>query len=114
MSAICAKTQELLQGAQSIGNCQWQHRLESLQRLCCCSSPRPWKPWTLGVLCVPFCHLQEARQLHFVPAGASFSAAFIVGYFDSIAEMHEVYDEHLGATGLTADVAGWQLTRGKP
>ena len=49
-----------------------------------------------------------------IRAGESFSAAFIVGYFDSIAEMHEVYDEHLGATGLTADVAGWQLTRGKP
>ena len=49
-----------------------------------------------------------------IRAGESFSAAFIVGYFDSIAEMHKVYDQHLGATGLTADVAGWQLTRGKP
>ncbi|MEE3371180.1 MAG: hypothetical protein VX346_17740 [Planctomycetota bacterium] len=49
-----------------------------------------------------------------IRAGESFSAAFIVGYFDSIAEMHQVYDQHLGATGITANTAGWQLTRGKP
>lgn len=49
-----------------------------------------------------------------IKAGESFSAAFIVGYFDSIEEMHQVYDQHLGATGLTASPAGWQLTRGNP
>ncbi|MBB76188.1 MAG: hypothetical protein CMJ75_16900 [Planctomycetaceae bacterium] len=49
-----------------------------------------------------------------VQAGESFSAAFIVGYFDSIAEMHNVYDQHLGASGLTATAAGWKLTRSKP
>jgi hypothetical protein len=46
-----------------------------------------------------------------VEAGESFSAAFIVGYFDSIEEMHEVYDRHKGFTGLSVSEAGWELTR---
>lgn len=46
-----------------------------------------------------------------VEAGESFSAAFIVGYFDSIEEMHEVYDRHKGCTGLSANETGWELTR---
>lgn len=46
-----------------------------------------------------------------VKAGESFSAAFIVGYFDSIEEMHRVYDEHRGHTGLEVTSAGWKLTK---
>ena len=46
-----------------------------------------------------------------VKAGESFSAAFVVGYFDSIDEMHKVYDEHKGFTGLTVSDKGWKLTR---
>ncbi len=46
-----------------------------------------------------------------VKAGESFSAAFIVGYFDSIEEMHRVYDEHKGHTGLEVTPDGWRLTR---
>ncbi len=46
-----------------------------------------------------------------IKAGESFSAAFIVGYFDSIDEMHEVYDAHKGFTGLTVSEQGWELTR---
>lgn len=38
-----------------------------------------------------------------VKAGQSFSATFIVGCFDSIEEMHQVYDAHRGFTGLTVD-----------
>ena len=49
-----------------------------------------------------------------IEAGESFSAAFIVGYFDSIAEMHKVYDKHRGATGLTVNPEGWTLTPGSP
>jgi hypothetical protein len=41
--------------------------------------------------------------------GESFSAAFIVGYFDSIAEMEKVYDQHAGNTGLEASDKGWKL-----
>lgn len=46
-----------------------------------------------------------------VKAGDSFSAAHIVGYFDSIEDMHKVYDRHKGHTGLIADMSGWRLTK---
>jgi hypothetical protein len=46
-----------------------------------------------------------------VKAGESFSAAHIVGYFDSIDDMHAVYDRYKGHTGLVADASGWRLTR---
>ena len=41
-----------------------------------------------------------------VKAGESFSAAHIVGYFDTIEEMHKVYDRYKGHTALTADAIG--------
>lgn len=44
-----------------------------------------------------------------VKAGESFSAAHVVGYFDSIEQMHEVFDRYKGHTGLSADASGWQL-----
>ena len=46
-----------------------------------------------------------------IKAGESFSAAFIVGYFDSIDQMHRVYDQHKGHTGLKVTKAGWKLTK---
>lgn len=46
-----------------------------------------------------------------VRAGESFSAAFVVGFFDSIDEMHEVYDQYAGHTGLEVTAAGWKLTK---
>ncbi len=46
-----------------------------------------------------------------IKAGQSFSAAFIVGYFDSIDEMHEVYDKYAGHRGLSVDAGGWKLTK---
>jgi len=46
-----------------------------------------------------------------VKAGESFSAAHIVGYFDGIEEMHEVYDRHKGHTALAADASGWRLVK---
>lgn len=46
-----------------------------------------------------------------VKSGQSFSAAFIVGYFDDIDEMHRVYDEHKGATGLVTSADGYRLIR---
>ena len=46
-----------------------------------------------------------------VKAGESFSAAHIVGYFDTIEEMHKVYDRYKGHTGLTADATGWRLVK---
>jgi hypothetical protein len=44
-----------------------------------------------------------------VKAGESFSAAHIVGYFDTIEDMHEVYDRYKGSTALQADDSGWRL-----
>ncbi len=44
-----------------------------------------------------------------VKAGESFSAAFIVGYFDTIEEMHAVYDEYKGRTVLEVSEKGWTL-----
>ena len=38
-----------------------------------------------------------------------FGAAFIVGYFDTIVEMHEVYDAHQGYSGLEVNDDGWRL-----
>ena len=46
-----------------------------------------------------------------VKAGESFSAAHVVGYFDTIEEMHRVYDRYKGHTGLTADASGWGPVR---
>ena len=46
-----------------------------------------------------------------VKAGDSFSAAHIVGWFDTIEEMHGICDQHKGHTALTADASGWQLVR---
>lgn len=46
-----------------------------------------------------------------VRAGESFSAAFIVGFFDSLDEMHQVYDQYAGHSGLSVDEAGWKLIK---
>ena len=46
-----------------------------------------------------------------IKAGGSFSAAFVVGFFDSIEEMHEVYDRFKGHNGLIANEREWKLTR---
>ena len=46
-----------------------------------------------------------------VKAGDSFSAAHIVGWFDTIEEMHRISDQHKGHTALAADASGWQLVR---
>jgi hypothetical protein len=45
-----------------------------------------------------------------IKAGESFSAAYVCGFFDSIEEMHEVYDRFKGHTGLQVDPEGWTLT----
>lgn len=44
-----------------------------------------------------------------IQAGESFSAAHIVGWFDTVEEMHAVYEENKGYTALEADAGGWRL-----
>ena len=53
------------------------------------------------------------EEIHGKPtkAGESFSAAHIVGYFDTIDDMHKLYDRHKGHTGLAADASGWRLVK---
>jgi hypothetical protein len=46
-----------------------------------------------------------------IRAGESFSAAFIVGFFDSVDEMHHVYDQYAGSVRLAVDSAGWKLSK---
>jgi hypothetical protein len=80
-------------------------------------------PWLAGMTLDPaavyeaWCHqrgyvcLIEEYGGRPIKPGESFSAAFIVGYFDSIDEMHRVYDDHKGHTGLEASEASWRLTK---
>jgi hypothetical protein len=44
-------------------------------------------------------------------AGESFSAAHIVGYFDTIEQMHALYHQHKGHTALAADPKGWKMVK---
>lgn len=46
-----------------------------------------------------------------IKTGESFSAAFIVGWFDTIDEMEQVYDRYAGHDGLEASADGWKLTK---
>jgi hypothetical protein len=45
-----------------------------------------------------------------IQPGESFSAAFVIGFFDSVEEMERVYDQYAGAKGLTVDESCWRLT----
>lgn len=51
------------------------------------------------------------EEIHGRPirAGESFSAAHVVGYFDTIEDMHAVYDEHKGHRAVVVDESGWRL-----
>lgn len=80
-------------------------------------------PWLAGMTLEPsvvseaWCHQRgyvcmiEEFGGRPVRAGESFSAAFVVGYFDSLDEMHQVYDQYRGHTGLEVRPDGWSLTK---
>ena len=78
-------------------------------------------PWLAGMTLEPtvvheaWCHqrnyvcmIEEFGGRPIQP-GESFSAAFIVGYFDSIEEMHAVYDQFKGHTKQRVSPDGWSL-----
>lgn len=83
-------------------------------------------PWLAGMTLDPsvvseaWCHqrgyvcLIEEFGGRPIQAGQSFSAAFIVGFFDDIDQMNATYDRHRGATQLTADAGGWRLETTAP
>ena len=82
-------------------------------------------PWLAGMTLAPsvvyeaWCSQRPGgiivmiEEIHGKPvkAGGSFSAAHIVGYFDTIEEMHRVNDRYRGHTALTADASRWRLVR---
>jgi hypothetical protein len=53
------------------------------------------------------------EEIHGKPtkAGESFSAAHIVGYFDTVEQMHAVYERYKGHTALLVDADGWRLAK---
>jgi hypothetical protein len=57
------------------------------------------------------CMIEEIGGRPIKP-GESFGATFIVGFFDSIDEMHAVYDRFAGHSELIVsdDGSGWKLT----
>lgn len=80
-------------------------------------------PWLLGMTLEPslvseaWCHqrgyvcmIEEFGERP-IQAGQHFSAAFIVGYFDTLAEAEKVYDEHRGGVEVIADESGWRLIK---
>ncbi len=53
------------------------------------------------------------EEVHGKPtkAGDTFSAAHVVGFFDSIDEMHALCEKYDGDTVLTADAEDWRLSK---
>ncbi len=78
-------------------------------------------PWLAGMTLDPsmvheaWCHQRDYICMieefggRPIKAGESFSAAFIVGFFDDIDEMHRVYDQYKGYTQLDVSEEGWKL-----
>jgi hypothetical protein len=72
-------------------------------------------PWLAGLTLDPaatveaWCHQRGyicfIQELHGkkVRAGETFGAAYVVGYFDDIAEMEAVYDRHKGAKQIVVE-----------
>lgn len=46
-----------------------------------------------------------------IKAGESFSTAYVVGYFDTIEEMHAVNERYKGNNALSVDASGWRLEK---
>ena len=78
-------------------------------------------PWLAGMTLDPaeaseaWCHQRGyvcfIEELHGrrVKAGETFGAAYIVGYFDSIKEMEQVYDRYKGAKRIEVSEKGYAL-----
>lgn len=80
-------------------------------------------PWLAGMTLDPavvseaWCHqrgyvclIQEVGGRP-IRAGETFGAAYVVGYFDSIAEMERVYDRYAGHSGLAVRDGTWSLLK---
>jgi len=80
-------------------------------------------PWLAGITLDPavvyqaWCHergyvcmIEEVGGRPVKP-GDSFSAAYVVGFFDSIKQMQDVAQQYAGSTGLELNPAGWKTIR---
>jgi hypothetical protein len=80
-------------------------------------------PWLAGMTLDPtvvseawchqrdyICFIQENGERP-VRVGDTIQAAFIVGYFESIAEMEQTYDAYRGAKAVTMSESGWEVVR---
>jgi hypothetical protein len=82
-------------------------------------------PWLAGMTLDPgvvseaWCHqrgyvcLIEEFGGRPIKSGQSFSAAFVVGFFDSVEEMERVYDKYVGHDSLEVNAEGWKLSKGR-
>jgi len=80
-------------------------------------------PWIAGMTLDPaavseaWCHQRGyicfIQELHGKPVkkGETFGAAYIVGYFDDIADMEKTYDRYKGVTGIAVSQRGFELQR---
>lgn len=80
-------------------------------------------PWLVGMTLEPsvvweaWCHQRgyvcmiEEFGARPIQPGQSFSAAFLVGYFDSLEEANRAYDAHKGHAALEASADGWKLAK---
>lgn len=80
-------------------------------------------PWLAGMTLQPdvvseaWCHQRgyvcmiEEFGGRPIKAGESFSAAFVVGFFDSLDDLHATYDQFASHTGLEASENGWKLLK---
>ena len=78
-------------------------------------------PWLAGMtldaaeVAEAWCHQRGyiclIEELHRRPvkAGESFGAAYVVGFFDSIPEMNQVYDRYKGARWIALENGKWKL-----
>jgi hypothetical protein len=83
-------------------------------------------PWLAGMTLDPaavseaWCHERGyvcfIQELHGrkVRAGETFGAAYVVGWFDDVAEMHAVYDRHKGAAAVIIDGGTFRLAPAVP
>jgi hypothetical protein len=79
-------------------------------------------PWLAGMTLDPaavseaWCHQRGyvcfIQELHGRPVkpGEAFGAAYVVGWFDDLAEMEKVYDRYKGATGIEVRGGKFELT----
>jgi hypothetical protein len=78
-------------------------------------------PWLAGMTLNPadvveaWCHQRGyvcfIEELHgrAVKAGETFGAAYVVGYFDSVAEMERLYDRYKGKSRIVVNADGFAL-----